>query len=422
MDFCVEPVEGLNGALAAPPSKSYTVRAVLSSLLADGGSIIRCPLYSRDTQAAFNVCEMFGGGLKRGEGLVEVNGTGGKVGVPGSVVDTMNSGTTIRIATGIASLCDTKVTLTGDESIRSRPIKPLLDALSQLGVGASSTKGYPPHSVKGPLAGGLCAIPGDVSSQFVTAILMAAPYARGDVTVELTTELKSRPYVDLTLKMLGLFGIKAENEGYKRFIVPANQVYQATEYTVEGDYSSAAFILAASALTNSEVTVSNLFSDSLQADKEILRILSDMGAEVKASGDSVTVSSDGKLYGVTVDLADCPDLVPVTAALGAFAEGKTRIVNAGHARLKECDRIHAMAEELKKMGANVVERPDGLELTGGLLEGAAVSGWRDHRIIMALTVAAFKAKGTSTISGAEDVDVTFPDFKGCLNALGATIK
>jgi 3-phosphoshikimate 1-carboxyvinyltransferase len=423
MDYVVSPVGALNGELTAPPSKSYTIRAVLAALLADGASTIRSPLRSRDTEAAFNACGAFGGVLEDSGDKVLITGTGGDVKTPPGLVDTLNSGTTIRICSAIASLCQGQVRLTGDASIQRRPIQPLLDALTQLGVTSSSANGCPPLSVKGPLAGGVCSIRGDISSQYITAILMAAPYAKDDVTVNITTQLKSRPYVDMTLRLLGEFGVSVENEKnqYGRFSVRAGQTYRSADYTVEGDYSSAAFILAAAALTKSDVTVKNVFRDSLQADKKILWIIEKMGAKVARAADSVTVSSDGALRGLTVDLSDSPDLVPIVSVLGALAEGKTEIVNAAHARLKECDRIRAMATELKKMGADITERQDGLLIAGGRLRGARVDGWLDHRIIMSLAVAAMKAQGRTVISGAEHVDVTFPSFRGVMNGLGANI-
>jgi 3-phosphoshikimate 1-carboxyvinyltransferase len=422
MDYTIAPASSLRGSMMAPPSKSYTIRAVLSSLLAEGTSVVRSPLVSRDTEAAFSACRLFGGAVGEMGEAVEISGTCGKIKAPETAVDTLNSGTTIRICTAIASLSDREITLTGDGSIRRRPIKPLLDALKELGVESSSEGGCPPHTVKGPLRGGECSIRGDVSSQYISAILMAAPYAREDVTVNITSPLKSRPYVDLTLNMLRRFGVDAGNDGYERFTVGAAQAYRAADYTVEGDYSSAAFILAAAALTDSEVTAYNLFNDSLQADRRIVGILAEMGAGVEVERESVTVESDGTLSGVTVDLSDSPDLVPIVSVLGSLAEGTTEIVNAAHARLKECDRIKAMACELKKMGADIVEREDGLLIKGGRLRGAMVDGWLDHRVIMSLAVAGLKADGETRITGADHVDVTFPNFRDVMGGLGAQIR
>ncbi|MFH0862929.1 MAG: 3-phosphoshikimate 1-carboxyvinyltransferase [Candidatus Altiarchaeota archaeon] len=421
MDFVVSPVKTLRGSVQAPASKSYTIRAVLSGLLADGVSTIRCPLLSRDTEAAFNACRMFGAKVEEAGGGVRITGTAGKVATPKAALDTLNSGTTIRLCTAIASLCDGVVSLTGDASICRRPIKPLLFALADLGVKTSSDEGNPPVTVEGPLRGGVCEIRGDVSSQFISALLMAAPYAKNDVTVNISSKLKSRPYVDLTLNMLNLFKVDVENEGYARFKVPSGQTYKATDYTVEGDFSSAAFIISAAALTGSEVTVTNLFRDSLQADRRIVDIVSKMGAKVMVEDDSVTVKSDGRLSGIRVDMSDSPDLVPIVSVLGALADGRTEIVNAYHARLKECDRLKAMASELKKLGADVTEEEDALLINGGKLNGGRVDGWLDHRIIMSMAVAGLRADGDVVISGAEHVDVTFPGFKCAMAGLGAKI-
>jgi 3-phosphoshikimate 1-carboxyvinyltransferase len=421
MDFQIKPVEALTGVIEAPASKSYTIRALFLSSLATGISKIKSPLKSRDTEAAYNACKLFGAKIQRKKDYTLVDGTSGEISAPKVVVDSMNSGTSIRIATALASLADENVMLTGDESVRRRPILPLLEGLRMLGVSATSNNGFPPHSVKGPLIGGKAEIPGNVSSQFLSAILMSSPYAKSDVEVELTTELKSRPYVDMSIEMIKRFGVKIEelNKGFK---VAANQSYTACDYTVEGDYSSAAFILAAAALTKSDVTVKNLMNDSLQADRKIVEVLSQMGAEIKVGGDSVKVKSDGNLNGLVVDLSDSPDLVPIVSALGACAAGKTEIVNAEHARLKECDRISAMAAELQKLKVKVDEREDGLLISGGKPSAATVDGWFDHRVIMALSVLALKADGVTKIEGAEHVDVTFPDFRDVMVKLGADIR
>ncbi len=422
MIYTISPADAIGGSTNAPPSKSYTIRAILSSLLADGTSTINAPLISRDTQAAYNACRMFGGTIEDINSGAEVCGVGGKPKTPDCIVDTLNSGTTIRLCTAIASLCEGEVTLTGDGSIQQRPMKHLLDALNQLGTTSSSANGCPPLKIRGPLTGGKCSIVGDISSQFITAILMAAPYAKEDVEVGITTDLKSKPYVDMTINMLKTFGIKVEKDRYRSFRIPCGQTYKPTEYTVEGDYSSAAFILGAAAITESKVCVGNLFKDSLQADKKIVEIISEMGAKVKVKSDSVSVESDGRLRGGVFDLSDSPDLVPIVCAIGTSSKGETEIVNAAHARLKECDRIKAMVTELRKMGADIDERRDGVVIHGGKkLTGDVVNGWCDHRIIMALSVAALKANSDTTIEGAEHVDVTFPEFKDVMSGLGARI-
>ncbi|MCX6695383.1 MAG: 3-phosphoshikimate 1-carboxyvinyltransferase [Candidatus Altiarchaeota archaeon] len=422
MHLIVKKTGSLEGTVKAPASKSYTIRAVLSALLAEGTSTIKDPLFSLDTKAAMNVCTKLGGVIKNREfEEITVDGTAGRIKNPGCTLDTLNSGTTIRIATAIASLSKEQITLTGDDSIRRRPIQPLADALSQIGVKVKTTNGNPPVEVKGPLQGGVCNIRGDISSQFISGLLMASPYALKDTTVNITTELKSKPYVDLTLNMLKLFKVRVENRKYSSFFVPPQQVYEAAEYTVEGDYSSAAFVLAAAALTESKVTVENLFKDSLQADKKIVEIIKEMGAKVSAQRDHVTVRGSGYLTGVRVDLSDSPDLVPIVSVLGACAEGETVIYNTEHARLKECDRIKAMYTELSKLKVNVTERPDGLVIQGGALHGATIDSWNDHRIVMSLAIAGLKAEGETKIMDGEVAAVTFPNFVHAMQGIGAGI-
>ena len=419
MHLVVNKTSSLDGGVKAPASKSYTIRAVLSALLAEGTSAIKDPLLSLDTKAAMGVCEKLGGRITKTDEGVVVDGVAGKIKTPGSTLDTLNSGTTIRISTAIASLSKDKIRLTGDESIQSRPIQPLADALLQLGVKVKTTDGKPPVEVQGPLHGGACSIRGDVSSQFITALLMASPYAHKDTTISITTELKSRPYVDLTLSMLKLFRVKVENKEYSTFQIQSGQTYAAADYTVEGDYSSAAFILGAAALTESKVKVTNLFKDSLQADKKIVEIIKGMGARVDVGRDSVTVYGKGSLEGIRADLSDSPDLLPIVSVLGACAEGETVIYNTEHARLKECDRIKAMYTELKKMGAGVTEKQDGLVLKGSRLHGALIDSWKDHRIVMAMAVAGLKAEGETKIADSEAAAVTFPDFVALMRGLGA---
>jgi len=422
MHLTVQRTDSLEGSVKAPASKSYTIRAVLSALLADGTSRIKDPLFSLDTKAAMDVCGKLGGKIEKFDEGIMVEGVAGKIKNPNSILDTLNSGTTIRISTAIASLAKGTITLTGDESICRRPIQPLANALIQLGVKVKTANGNPPVEVQGPLQGGVCNIRGDISSQFISGLLMASPYALKDTTINITTELKSKPYVDLTINMLKLFKIKAENKKYSAFLVPSSQVYSTAEYTVEGDYSSAAFILAAAALTDSEVAVTNLFKDSLQADKKIIEILKDMGAKVDVKRESVTVRGDGTLKGIKVDLSDSPDLLPIVSVLGACADGETIIYNTEHARLKECDRIKAMHSELKKMKADVVETQDGLVIKGGKLSGAIIDSWNDHRIVMAAVVAGIRAEGETKIKDSEVAAVTFPGFTQIMKKLGANVN
>jgi 3-phosphoshikimate 1-carboxyvinyltransferase len=423
MDVIVKATDFLSGEVKAPPSKSYTHRAIMMAGLAEGTSKIHDPLLSADPLASINALRAAGAEINIKDSELEIMGNSGEIKVPTGIVDVHNSGTTIRIMTSVFALCGEKVTLTGDSSIQKRPMQPLLDALRQMGVETSSTNGNPPVTIKGSIKSSTCKIRGDLSSQYISGLLMALPLARGDSRVEIEGELKSRPYLDLTFDMLTRFGGEVKNNDYKSFEIPGTQTYKATDYTVEGDYSGAAFILAAAVLTNSKVTVRNLFRESRQGDKKIVEILQKMGAELEIGKDSVTVNGCNSLNGVEVDLSQTPDLLPIMAVLGALAKGETRIYNVEHARIKECDRIDAMSQGLRKMGAEFKENPDGFIFRGvEMLKGTKLKTFNDHRIVMALAVAGLRAKGETLIKDAESVAVSFPNFIGAMCSLGANFN
>jgi 3-phosphoshikimate 1-carboxyvinyltransferase len=422
----------LRGDARAPPSKSYTHRAVLAAGYADGATV-RDALVSADTEATMRAVEAFGGTIanapESGTDAVEIEGFDGRPGVPADVVDCENSGTTMRLVTACAALADGITVLTGDESLRSRPQGPLLDAIEQLGGEAESTRGngQAPLVVRGPIPGGRAELPGDVSSQFVTALLMAGAVTGEGVDLHLTTELKSAPYVDVTLEVLDAFGVAAERTA-EGFAVAGGQSYrpEGGEYAVPGDFSSISYLVAAGALAAAEgeaVTVAGA-RPSAQGDTAILDVVERMGGDLEWDRDAGTVVvRRADLEGIEVDVGDTPDLLPTVAVLGAAAGGTTRIVNCEHVRYKETDRVAVMADALAEMGAAVEERPDELVVAGGEsdLHGAALSGHGDHRIVMALSVAGLVA-GETTISGAEDVSVSFPGFFDALAGLGADVR
>ncbi|MFC6725258.1 3-phosphoshikimate 1-carboxyvinyltransferase, partial [Halobium palmae] len=325
--------------------------------------------------------------------------------------------------------------LTGDSSLRSRPQGPLLDAVEQLAGRAESTRGngQAPLVLKGPVTGGRVSIPGDVSSQYVTALLMAGAVTDEGVEIDLETELKSAPYVDITLELLDDFGVDAEplreGDDLAGFRVDGGQSYSPAggEYRVPGDFSSISYLLAAGAVAGDEgesVVVEGAVP-SAQGDTAVVDVLERMGADVSwdREGGELTVRRSS-LSGVEVDVGDTPDLLPTIAALGAVADGETRIVNCEHVRYKETDRVSAMAEELTKLGAAVEEERDVLTVRGGEsdLVGAEVDGRADHRIVMSLAVAALVADGETRVLGAEHVDVSFPDFFETFAGIGADIE
>jgi len=423
MDLVLLPGAELHGTVKAPPSKSYTHRAIILAGLSHGTTKILEPLLSEDPLATIAAMRAAGASIDVYDDHLLVHGNAGEIEGP-ELVDVKNSGTTIRIMSSVFSLQPKKVTLTGDESRQQRPLGPLLEALEGVGVKTTSKNGKPPITVQGPMQGGVIKIRGDVSSQYISGLLIACPLRRHDTTIEITTDLKSRPYIDVTLDALADFGVRADaSEDYQDFYVPGNQFYSRGEYIIEGDYSGAAFMLGASALAGKEVTVRNLPQQSKQGDRYFLEILKMMDANVRVRGDEVSVLGGRSLRGIDVDLSQTPDLLPITAVMCALARGKSRIHNVEHARIKECDRISAMAQGLKRMGANVEERQDGLVIEGAdELQGARIESFADHRIVMAFAAAALRAKGETTINKAESVAVSYPKFIEDFKMLGAGLS
>ena len=425
MDVTIAP-STVSGTVRAPPSKSYTHRAILAAGYADGGRIDD-PLVSDDTRATMRAVEAFGGAVDVRDGLLDVAGFDGRPGTPDDVVDCANSGTTMRLATGTAALADGTTVLTGDESLRSRPQGPLLDAIEQLGGRAQSTRdnGQAPLVIEGPIDGGTASIPGDVSSQFVTALLFAGARTAEGIDVHLETPLKSAPYVEITVDVLDAFGVSAHaiDEGYR---VVGDQDYRSpTEgYSVPGDFSSISYLLAAGAIAADDSVRIEGAWPSAQGDTAIVDVLRRMGADVDWDRDGgVLTVRRSSLSGITVDVADTPDLLPTIAVLGAVADGTTEIENCEHARYKETDRVAAMVRELSRLGATVAASRDTLTVRGGdaTLEGTRCDGYDDHRIVMALSVAGLVAAGETTIEGRDAVGVSFPRFFDSLASLGVDV-
>ena len=418
--------------VTVPASKSHTVRALLISAAAEGVSEIINPLDSEDTRSCLSAVRQMGAEVKTGsldKSGTEVQswivkGTGGdffKENNHGKdlVIDTGNSGTTLYLAAGIAALSDRPVTFTGDDQIRSRPAGALLKSLEDLGaeVSFSGREGYPPFTVHGPLTGGKTSIECP-TSQYLSSLLMCAPLASGNTEIEVTL-LREQPYVEMTLKWLDEQNIQYRNESFKRFLIPGRQRYSSFTKQVPGDFSSATFFFCAAAVTRSTITLKGLDMNDSQGDKAVVGMLEEMGCRAETAGDTVTMSGPPEgsaLKGAVLDLNNTPDALPALAVTACFAEGETRLINVPQARLKETDRIAVMARELSKMGADIEELPDGLVIrgrknkNGSFLKGASVSGHGDHRVIMALAVAALRAEGETTIDDDSAVAITFPGF------------
>jgi 3-phosphoshikimate 1-carboxyvinyltransferase len=420
MKAIIEGASVIGGTVVAPPSKSYTHRAFIIASLANGKSVIESPLLADDTLSTLNAMRAFGVEVEENNNIV-IKGSGGNLETPQLKIDCGNSGTTIRLASGVAAL-DGRVTLTGDESVQTRPMGPLLDALGQLGVKTSSANGTPPVTIEGGgLEGGEVEIRGDVSSQFISSLLISAPYGKNDVKIKITTPLKSKPYVDMTRDIMGKFGAGVEGD-YETLLVKSGQRYTGTNYKVEGDYSSASYFFALAAMTGSEITVGNLNPKSKQADKIILDIIKEMGASVSVKENEVTVKGNG-LTGIEVDLSDAPDLLPTVAALGCIAKGKTVIKNVEHARFKETDRIAAVTKEFKKFGVEINEYKDGMSIKGAeRLKGGEVKSYKDHRMAMALAVLGAGSEGATVIDDVRCIKISFPGFFESMKNIGLGVE
>jgi 3-phosphoshikimate 1-carboxyvinyltransferase len=413
----------LSGKVTIPGSKSHTIRAVAFAALADGKSRIEAPLESADTLSAVTAYRAAGARIVEEKNSWTINGVAGDVQAPSSTVDIGNSGTTIRVAIGsFALLRSGAAVLTGDEQIQRRPAGPLGKSLNDLGATVKSVKanGCAPFEVRGRLRGGETSIEA-VTSQYLTSLLINTPLADGESRIHVPL-LNEAPYVGITLDWLKFLGIRYEcADDMSEFSIPGGQEYKAFERRIPADFSSATFFLAAGAIPGNKVISSGLDMSDSQGDKAVVDYIRAMGAHIRAEGDAVMVSG-ARLDGCEIDLNATPDALPMMAALACFAEGKTRLVNAPQVRIKETDRIEVMARELSKMGATVSELEAGLVVDRAALKGAAVEGHGDHRVVMALAVAATAAEGETTINGAEAVSVTFPGFFDILGGLGAEVE
>ncbi|MFH1328836.1 MAG: 3-phosphoshikimate 1-carboxyvinyltransferase [Candidatus Bathyarchaeota archaeon] len=414
----------MEGSIVAPPSKSYTHRAVIASALSDGKSELIDPLISDDILATIKACQSLGVLIeKKGNHLV-INGAH-ELAAPNKPLDCGDSASTMRFMTPVTALVRGTTVLTGSYGLLKRPVGPLIDSLIPLGVHCTSNAGFPPVVVYGGgIEGGKTSLVGDMSSQFITGLLLSSPLARKNTEIKLTTRLESRPYVDLSLHIIEKHGITVRvSEDYRKYSVSGLQVYAPCNHKVIGDFSSAAFLIAAALVSNSHVKVTNLNTQlKNQPDLEFLNILKKMGVKMQVKNDSVEVL-EGNLEAIEIDAQNIPDLIPIIATIACYAVGTTRITNAERLRIKESDRLASTASELKKMGADVLEMKDGLTVKGPcILKGTTINPHNDHRIAMASAVAAIGAEGKTTIFNAECVNKSYPDFFKDLGTLGVSVN
>ena len=420
----IQPIrKPLDATVKVPGSKSYTNRALLVAALARGASTLTGALFSDDTHYMSVSLRKLGVEVDADEkrATFEVCGNGGNIPVSSAELYIGNSGTTSRSLTAYVSLGHGKFVIDGDEPMRrGRPISDLLDALTQIGVSARSQfdNGHLPVIVEANgLEGGKTQLDASKSSQFLTALLLIAPYAKNDMEIEVLGDLKT-PYIDITLSVMEAFGVEVVNEDYKRFRIQGGQHYQPCVYHIEPDASSASYFFAAAALTGGRVTVQHLHLDSTQGDIRFVQVLEQMGCRVDVSDLGITVTGPRQLKGIDVDMKAISDTVLTLAAIAPFADSKVTIRNIEHTRWQETDRIHAMVTELRKLGVPVVEHRDGLEISPAPITPAAIDTYDDHRVAMAFALVGLRTQGIQ-INNPECVSKTFPTYFQVLEELYA---
>jgi len=416
MEITVHP-SCLKGKVEAPASKSLTQRAIAAGLLAHGTTVIHDPSFCNDSLAAISIAEALGAMVSSDSKSITIQPRL-LAGLPVEL-HCGESGLALRMFSPVAALLSDHVSLTGEGSLLKRPVKMIDDALSQLGVTVKTNNGLLPVTLSGRLRGGRAVIDGSTGSQLLTGMLMALPLAGSDSEIEVIN-LKSRPYISLTLELLADFGVTVENIGFSHFIIPGNQSYKSYEYTVEGDWSGAAFLLVAGAVAG-EVKVSNLNNRSMQADMAIMQALRDAGCRVTVNVGGV-MAEKSELRAFTFDATDCPDLFPPLAALAARCSGTSRIRGVSRLEHKESDRAGAIAGVLSAMNIRSSVEGDEMLIDGGEVNSTVVSSQNDHRIAMMAAVMALTATGEVTIAGAEAVAKSFPGFYEAMTNLGALVS
>ncbi|HVO67859.1 MAG TPA: 3-phosphoshikimate 1-carboxyvinyltransferase [Syntrophales bacterium] len=409
----IKPVHYLDATVEVPGSKSYTQRALVIASLARGRSILSNVLISEDTQYLLEALRALGAKILSSGSDFIVTGTEGRIRNPGRAVFLGNNGTALRFLTTLVSLGRGEFTLDGSSRLRERPVKPLLDVLKTLGVASHSknNRGYPPLRIDADgISGGAVTFANVESSQYISSLLISAPYAREDIEIRLEGKTVSEPYIEMTLNVMENFGAEIIRGETNTFLVKSGLRYSGKKYIVEGDASSASYFFLAAALCQGRVRVMNINPNSIQGDIKFLGIIESLGCPVVRGGTWVEVIG-GTLSGgdVSFDMGDMPDMVPTLAVLAAFRKGRTTITNVAHLRIKESDRIASLVNELNRIGVNAKERDDGLVVVGGKPHGADVETYNDHRIAMGFAIAGLAASGMK-IKDKLCVRKSFPGF------------
>ncbi|UCD72148.1 MAG: 3-phosphoshikimate 1-carboxyvinyltransferase [Syntrophobacterales bacterium] len=413
----IRPLAILDGALTIPGSKSYTARALVIGALASGETDLRNSLRSEDTDYMIQGLRGLGVTIEEDQETILISGTGGKLNPSRETLFLGGAGTAVRFLTTVAGLARKSLVIDGNARMRERPIQDLLDGLKPLGIRARSINGngYPPVVIEdGQFEGGRTVLRGSKSSQFLSSILLCAPYAKREVVVEVTEDLASRSYVNLTMEIMGEFGARVTHRDYQIFrVTPAP--YRGRKYFIEGDLSSAAYFFAAAAITGGRIRIKGVNPHTKQGDAGFLDALESMGCRVHRGDNHVEVVG-ALLQGIDVDMRAMPDTVQTLAVVAAFARGTTRIFRVEHLRYKETDRITALRRELEKMGIKTAHEKETLIVEGGEPRGAEVDTYGDHRMAMAFAVAGLRTAGM-VIRDPDCVNKSFPTFWNLLEGI-----
>lgn len=405
----------INGTIAAPASKSVVQRVIAAALLAKGTSHFGNVTLCDDSQAALNIARALGADIQLTDrNLTFVGGFNPRQ----NVLDCGESGLSSRLFSAVAALSSRELILTGQPALLARPADMIPAPLRKLGVQCISDNGHLPLKIRGPLKGGKVKIDGSVSSQFLTGLLIALPVIADDSEITVAN-LKSKPYIDLTIEILSKFGIHIEHQEYRRFYIPGGQRYQPVVFDVEGDFSGAAFLLVAAALRGS-IIITGLKSDSRQADRAILDLLKQAGAAVEIGPEKIRVAHSA-LKAFACDATDFPDLFPPLVALATGCNGVSRIKGVGRLIYKESNRAEVLKNEFGRLGIKIRIEDDTMLIPGGRIKGGLVDAQNDHRIAMALAVAGLCSDIPVLIAGAECVAKSYPAFFEDIKSVGGNI-
>lgn len=417
----------LGGTIPIPPSKSYSHRAIIAAALATSNkdkevSRIDNLKYSVDITTTTEIMENWGANIEIGEDFEIIKGNSGIVNPKDEYTQCNESGSTIRFLIPIGLSNNNKIVFDGKGKLVERPLDSYYKIFDEQGIKYSNNNGWLPLNVDGQLKSGKYEIEGNISSQYITGLLYALPLLNGDSELKINKTLESKGYIDLTLEILEMSGIKVVNNNYKSFFIKGNQKYNPFDYVIEGDYSQVAFWIVAGIL-GSEIKCLHVKKESLQGDREIIEIVQRMGANVEIFDDYIIVKPS-QTYGTVIDISQCPDIGPILTVLAALSKGETKIINAERLRIKESDRITSIKTELNKLGANVEEVGDSLVINGveRLTGSTELSAWNDHRIAMSLAIASIKCDGEIVIDEAESVKKSYPHFWEDFKKMGGDVE